>query len=328
MQVSFIIPLFNRLDLTREMLATLPPSLPVGLAYEILFVDDGSTDGTREWLATLPLPVRVILNESNAGYAAANNRGAAFAQGDLLVFLNNDLRFAPGWLEPMLHAHQVLGPKAGIIGNIQRRIANHEVDHVGISFDIQGKPAHDRTPPTPRERCRFVLRLSPAVTGACILLSSGLWRELGGFDESYVNGCEDVDLCLRALRLGRHNGVALKSEILHHVSASPGRKLRDEANTCRLLLRWRPEIVRIAATVWFRRYYERGIRDPLEFRDDWLALSSVAFHLSLYKHPPIEAVAAVQNAIDIEFDRWRELGVLAEVMASEQSRAPQTAAAG
>ena len=91
MQVSFIIPLYNCLAHTQECLRTLQASLPAWLEHEIILVDDGSTDGTRAWLATLGAPCRVLLNERNAGYAAANNRGAAVARGRILVLLNNDL---------------------------------------------------------------------------------------------------------------------------------------------------------------------------------------------------------------------------------------------
>src|SRR5687767_66385 len=103
MKVSFIIPLYNCLPLTQAMLASLQATLPAGLAHEIIFVDDGSTDGTREWLATLTAPpFRVLLNERNLGYAIANNRAAAVARGEFLVLLNSDLVLQPGWLEPML----------------------------------------------------------------------------------------------------------------------------------------------------------------------------------------------------------------------------------
>ncbi|MES1194676.1 MAG: glycosyltransferase [Opitutus sp.] len=95
-RVSFVVPLYNCLGLTQAMLASLQASLPADLALEIIFVDDGSTDGTREWLATLPPDIRVVLNEKNLGYAAANNRGAALARGEFLALLNNDLILAPG----------------------------------------------------------------------------------------------------------------------------------------------------------------------------------------------------------------------------------------
>src|SRR5471032_1740040 len=82
--LSVIIPLHNCLALTQAMLASLRATLPAGLAHEIIFVDDASTDGTRAWLATLAPPCRVLLNEKNLGYAASNNRAAALAIGEIL----------------------------------------------------------------------------------------------------------------------------------------------------------------------------------------------------------------------------------------------------
>src|SRR4051812_854583 len=102
MRISFIVPLYNCLPLTQAMLASLKATLPAALAHEIIFVDDGSTDGTRAWLSSGPAPCRTILNDRNLGFAGACNRGAAAASGEFLFFLNNDLVLLPGWLEPML----------------------------------------------------------------------------------------------------------------------------------------------------------------------------------------------------------------------------------
>ena len=146
MQVSFIIPLYNCLAHTRECLRTLHASLPAGLAHEIIFVDDGSTDGTREWLRTLPAPCRVILNDKNLGFAGACNRGAAAATGDLLFFLNNDLVLLPHWFEPM-RAVFVRHSDAALVGNVQRNAATDAVDHAGVFFNHQGKPEHLRSLP-------------------------------------------------------------------------------------------------------------------------------------------------------------------------------------
>src|SRR5690348_3542272 len=132
-QVSFIVPLFNCLALTQAMIASLQATMPAGLAHEIILVDDGSTDGTRAWLASLTEPAfRVVLNERNLGFAGANNRAAAVARGDILVLLNNDLVLLPGWLQPLLAAHRTLGRRAGVIGNIQRDAKTGAIDHAGI----------------------------------------------------------------------------------------------------------------------------------------------------------------------------------------------------
>ena len=82
------------------MVDSLRATVPAGLSFELILVDDGSTDGTRDWLAGLRAPFRVLLNERNRGYAVSNNRGASAARGEILAFLNNDLVLTPGWLQP------------------------------------------------------------------------------------------------------------------------------------------------------------------------------------------------------------------------------------
>lgn len=306
MQVSFIIPLYNCLSLTQAMVASLQATLPVGLSHEIILVDDGSTDGTRAWLSTLGAPFRVILNERNLGYAAANNRGAAAASGEILVLLNNDLILTRQWLEPMLAAHRRLGPRAGLVGNVQLDARTGAVDHAGIIFNHRGKPEHVRVLPLAPVRLLFPVAQVAAVTGACVLIARSVWNELGGFDEVYRNGCEDVDLCLRVLAAGRLNAVALRSIVRHHVSASPGRKLRDEENTFRFTQRWRTELLRHSVRHWCRHYYETCSLLP---RDEEYAL---AFRIWLHAigvspQPPAQALAATEAAISVELARWKKM---------------------
>lgn len=305
--VSFIIPLYNCLALTQAMLTSLRATIPVGLSHEIILIDDGSTDGTRAWLATLEDPtLRVIQNDRNLGFAKTNNRGASTAHGEILVLLNNDLVLRPHWLEPMLGAHRQLGARAGLVGNVQLDVRSGAVDHVGISFDRKAKPEHDRTPPTRLAKLFGPVRPVPAVTAACVLISGTLWRTLGGFDEHYLNGGEDVDLCFRARAAGYTNAVALRSVVLHHVSASAGRKLRDEANSERLARRWRLEFIHCAARGWCRDFFTTILADARDY-DHRLALRIGLFACGLMPAPPIEAVQALNQALELEFVRWQAL---------------------
>lgn len=307
MTVSFLIPLYNCLALTQATLASLRATLPPGLAHEIIFIDDGSTDGTRAWLATLAADssIRVVLQPQNSGFAAANNAGAALARGEFLVLLNNDLIFTPGWLEPLLAAHRAYGDRAGLVGNIQLDAATGALDHAGIFINLKGKPEHRRTPP------RFAF-LRPrrhviAVTGACVLVRRALWEKLGGFDPVFINGCEDVDLCLRAADAGHVNLVALRSVVRHHISASPGRKLRDEANTRHLVLRWHDTLARHAARIWCRDYLATYRRDPRDFPDAALARQAFFYAWHLRATPPPGALAGMAANLAAELARWQRI---------------------
>lgn len=301
MKVSFIVPLYNNLALTQAMLSSLRSTVSAGLVHEIIFVDDGSTDGTRDWLAGLTTPCRAVLNERNLGFAATCNRGAAAATGEFLCFLNNDLALLPGWLEPMLAAFARF-PAAGLVGNVQRNFATGAVDHAGIAFTHQGKPAHL----TGRWFGLVAYRAVPAVTGACFSLRATLWRQLGGFDEGYVNGCEDVDLALRAAEAGCTNYVALRSVVRHHISASAGRKLRDEQNTLRLVRRWHDRIAALSARAWSRRQVADHADRSHAF--DYALVAAVLRHLLLNPASPSTAVrAGVEASLEHELQRWREL---------------------
>jgi O-antigen biosynthesis protein len=310
-KVSFIIPLYNRLDLTQPCLASLQATIPRGLDHEILLVDDGSTDGTREWIQTLGTPFRVLLNERNLGYAATNNRGAAAATGDILALLNSDLVLTPRWLEPML-AILRRKPRAGIVGNVQFRATTGELDHIGFQIGLTGKPHHDES--YHRLWTPWASRRTPAVTAACLLVPRDLFLQLRGFDEGFRNGGEDVDLCFRARALGRTCHVALHSRILHHVSASPGRKLRDEENSRRLAHRWREEFLRLNQRrnhrlygyPWCREYLERYWNDPRDF-DRRQVLEMLWFFLGLRLYPHNEAAIAQNAAFQQEIDHWVEL---------------------
>ena len=312
MEASFVIPLYNCLELTQAGLRSLRATLPAGLEHEIILVDDGSTDGTRGWLrdqasSTGPVdgpPVRVLLNERNLGFAAACNRGAATAQGEFLFLLNNDLVFLPGWFGPM---RAVFARRAdtGLVGNVQLAAATGAVDHAGLFFDRLGKPVHDTARPWWARLAG--LRPVPAVTGACLAIRRRDWRAFGGFDEGYVNGGEDVDLCLRALDAGRRNYVALRSVVRHHVSRSPGRKRHDEENSRRLTVCWRHLIATLAAPDWSRHYLDRewqGPRDPGDFA---VACAAWASSLGWRRHPSIPVARGVQLAVEVELARWRTL---------------------
>ena len=310
MQVSFIIPLYNCLPLTQAMLASLEATLPANLRHEIIFIDDGSTDGTRAWLATLRGPrVTVLLNERNLGYAPSNNRAARVATGGFLALLNNDLILQPRWLEPMLAAHAALGARAGMVGNVQLDARSGVVDHAGLVIGVTGKPLHVRCRPNILSRWWRPVREVPAVTGACMLLQRALWEQLGGFDEAYVNGGEDIDLCFRARAAGRVNAVALRSVIRHHVSASPGRKARDEQNSYRLARRWQKEFVAAAdygRRAWCHSYLAQALLTP-QSREYRLAIAACLFLARLRSRPPIEAVAAIHEGVSREFARWEDM---------------------
>ena len=235
MDVSIIIPLFNRLDLTRLCLESLAQTTR-RVRCEVILVDDGSTDGTRKFLQKIESPDRrVILNDAPRGYAANNNLAARLARAPVLCLLNNDTSLLPGWLPPMLNV-LLRAPSAGCVGNVQREPLSGLVDHIGIVFNAEGNPVHagkDSPSPPLESYTRW-----PAVTAACCVVRREMFLRFGGFDEAFSNGFEDVDFCLRTAQTGVAHYTANRSVIYHHISASPGRHRRENENLALYRARW------------------------------------------------------------------------------------------
>ena len=108
-KISIIIPVFNNVELTRQCLEALCANTRYP-NYEVIIIDNGSTDTTGNLLSTLSGNIKIIKNKQNLGFSKANNQGAQAAEGKYLVFLNNDTEVIEGgWLEAMLEMIQVPG---------------------------------------------------------------------------------------------------------------------------------------------------------------------------------------------------------------------------
>jgi len=256
-EVSIITALYNRLDLTKSFLEDLDRTLGK-IPYEVILVDDGSTDGTREFLQSLHAPhFRCFLNEDNLGYAGSNNRGASEAKAPILCFLNNDLVLHDGWFEPM---RDLLDETTGAVGNVQLNAQTGRIDHAGIIFAPWGIPEHwgQNYLCIPKKGGRDF----KAVTGACCVLFRSVFETVGGFDDKYRNGFEDIDFCLRLRESGLRNKVAFSSRVGHWISASPGRKDKDAANIRRFLDHWGEQTSKWGMADWPSHYLRRHTRNP------------------------------------------------------------------
>jgi GT2 family glycosyltransferase len=306
--LSFVIPLFNHVAQTQEMFSSLWASLPQGLNCEVIFVDDASTDETRDWLAGLAdARIHLVLNERNLGYARTNNIGVARASGHYLALLNNDLILQPGWLEPMLAALETPELNAGIVGNLQFRASDKVLDHAGVVLTPNGKFEHICTESKQTAQTEEVY----VVTGACMLMRKADFAALGGFDEVFVNGCEDIDLCLKVRANGQKIYVAPSSKILHHVSLSRSRvSLQNEKNSQYLFSKWRKEIKLQLTQIWLHL-----LNGP---DHGYAAYVDGELTSSFRSQPHIAAMTIAQAALLREEARWaRELG-----QTSANGRAP------
>jgi GT2 family glycosyltransferase/glycosyltransferase involved in cell wall biosynthesis len=234
LRASVVIPVYQRADMLAPCLAALEATGLDGI--ELVLVDNGSTDPAVGPLLDLWEGSAVVRrNPVNAGFAAACNHGARLASAPVVVFLNSDTEVTEGWIEPLLDA--VADPGVGIAGS-RLLYPDGRVQHAGMALSRAGQPVHlHRGAPGDHPvvtRSRDLLLL----TGACCAVSRDLFLDEAGFELSYVNGHEDVDLCLRLAARGLRNVYRADSLVVHHESMSPGRLERDRENSRIFRDRW------------------------------------------------------------------------------------------
>jgi len=217
--VSIIILTFNQLPYTIECVESIQRH--TAERYELIFIDNGSTDGTVPWLRGLagrePATCRLIENGRNLGFAKGCNQGLAAAQGDYLLLLNNDVVVTEGWLSGLLACFRhhpetgIVGPLTNNISGIQRLPGSPPLPQAGLDEFAAGI------------RTRFGGRriYNRRIVGFCMLFSRDLFNSVGYLDESFGNGnFEDDDYCLRGELEGFRNLIAGDVFIHHYGSVS------------------------------------------------------------------------------------------------------------
>jgi GT2 family glycosyltransferase len=227
--VSIILLEYNNPALTLDCLRSLREHWPI-LPFEVILIDNSEGGPPVDFRAASGLEeIRVQKNRENAGFAVGCNQGAALARGSFLLFVNNDTLFAEGAVEEL--ARVLKGDGAVGIAGSRLLYRDDTIQHAGIVFTcFTGSPVH---------RCRYGLRDDPvanvplklqAVTGASLMIRHDLFRTLGGFSETYRNGYEDLDLCLKAGRAGWEVVYNPRSVLYHLESMSRNRTRHEEAN--------------------------------------------------------------------------------------------------
>ena len=235
-KLSILISVYGQADKLKRCLSCISRTLPSALSYEILIIDDASEDHTTEYIKSLEGVYRVFLNKKRSGFAKNNNFLAKQAKGEYLCLLNSDAFVKGNWLFPMIEVFQK-EQNVGMVGNVQKLADSIIYDHAGVVFGPAGNPRHFGQGflfnPIRGGRRRW-----SAVTAACTLVKKEIFLYFDGFDEDFINGCEDVELCVRMSRSGLQHFVAHDSVIEHVKGASDGRKIHNHRNFEVLMNKW------------------------------------------------------------------------------------------
>lgn len=238
--ISIIIPIFNQPELTAACVASIYQHTATD-RFELVLVDNGSDIPTQTLLYSLVRQhnnLHLLRNNENLNFANGCNLGFAASKGAIVVFLNNDTSVTPHWLPPLVDAL-----RRPDIAAVQPKLLYPDgtIQCIGVVFSSKsplGYPIYAGMQPQPPWAHRS--RSFQAVTGACMALRANDFAEMHGFDPVYINGQEDIDLCLR---LNQHRNrpsgwVAAESIVIHHESKTPYRFKHVAHNRRTYVRRW------------------------------------------------------------------------------------------
>lgn len=217
-KVTIIILTWNGLAYTKRCLETLRAETAFP-DYEVVVVDNGSTDGTVEYLKSLPW-VRLFENGENLGFVRGNNRALAECAGDSdFVLLNNDTEIVqPDWLA-RLQATAYGAPEVGIVGARLRRPGGM-LQHAGTYMPVEtfwGQQVGAG------EKDINQFNADAEVEGvvfACAYIKREVYERVGPLDEDYFSYFEDSDYCLKARGEGFKTVCCGSATVVHHENTS------------------------------------------------------------------------------------------------------------
>ena len=233
---SIIIPTRDRSDLLERCLetvwATTASARSDGCELEILVVDNGSLESeTQALLKRWRERIQVLQSDEPFNWSRLNNKAAAIAKGELLLFLNNDIEaIGQGWFEAM--AAQAMRPRVGAVGALLL-YPDGTIQHGGVVLGLNHAVDHAYRNLRPnhavhRGRSRLLSGWG-AVTGACLMLRKELLVRVGGLDEGLPVEYNDVDLCLRLTQLGYHCVMPPEAVLMHYECQSRNHKSSQTA---------------------------------------------------------------------------------------------------
>jgi len=230
-ELSIIIVNWNSKEYVRKCVASILANTP-GIEYEIIVVDSGSFDGCGDMLQHTYPQVRFIQSTLNVGFARANNLGAGYAHGSVLLFLNPDTEVFDGAIE-RIYRHVSTLPDPGVVGcrllntdgSVQTSCVQSLPTLLNQVFDAEvirrwfpgarlfGTAALFAPGAAAAEEVE-------AVSGACMMIRREVFEHVGGFSADYFMYGEDLDLCFKTRCQGFHNYHIANVVVVHHGGGS------------------------------------------------------------------------------------------------------------
>lgn len=218
LSIDVVIPVYNRWDLTRQCLGSLAQQT---VRHQVIVADDGSTDDTPEQIRSHHPEVRLIQMPENLPLSVASNRAAATGDGEVIVWLNNDVLVRPDFLERLIEplaADDHVGSATALLV----RPGEQLIDSVGLVVD-RTLAAYPRLTGHPAAGAGATGPTLTGPAGAAAAYRRTAWEQVGGLDEHLFAYMEDVDIALRLRGHGWTAAVALDAIGVHLGGATFGR---------------------------------------------------------------------------------------------------------
>ncbi|NRY63610.1 glycosyltransferase [Clostridium beijerinckii] len=217
-KTSIIILTYNNIDYNRICIESIRKYTATG-TYEIIIVDNNSTDGTREWLKEQN-DIKLILNDENVGFPRGCNLGIDAAEKDNdILLLNNDTKVSPRWLDNLkicLYSDESIGA----VGPITNNCSNYQginVPYSTIDHMIEFASNNNISAPEKWEQ-------KPRLIAFCMLIKRTVIDKIGNLDERFTPGnFEDDDLCMRIIEAG-YKLMVCNDSFIHHFGSTSFKK--------------------------------------------------------------------------------------------------------
>jgi GT2 family glycosyltransferase/glycosyltransferase involved in cell wall biosynthesis len=241
--VSIIIPIYNNFLYTFNCLKSISQVLDGSLPYEVIVVDDASTDETEQVLQLIT-GIRIFINHVNSGFIQSCNLGATMAKGHYLYFLNNDTQILSNSLESMVGVIEK-DSSVGAVGSKLLYNNGRLQEAGGIIWQDASGWNYGRLQ-NPEEPEYNYLREVDYCSGASLLVRSDLFEKLGGFSREFLPAYyEDTDLCFALRNLGYKVIYQPQSRVVHYEGITSGTDIKSgvkqyqEVNKTRFETKWR-----------------------------------------------------------------------------------------
>jgi N-acetylglucosaminyl-diphospho-decaprenol L-rhamnosyltransferase len=238
MDLSVVIVSYNTRDLLRACLDSIVATLDGGLTYEVVVVDNASTDGSAAMIREGFPQVRLLANSDNRGFAASNNQAIQKSSGRYVILLNPDTEVRQGALQHMMRVLEerseigVVGPKLLFPdGRLQHSaftfptLAMVFLDFFPLQDRLLDTPLNGRYPRALYERGEPFAIDHPL--GAALMVRRQVIDEVGPLDERFFMYCEEIDWCMRIKEAGWEIVCCPRAEIVHYVAQST-RQFRED----------------------------------------------------------------------------------------------------